>query len=336
MSKLDQKLDQAENTSLSAAGGVAGRVLGTIERLGNKLPHPFYLFLIVAGLIALASAVAAAFGAATTDPATGDAVTIRSLLSGEGLAYVVTSAIDNFVQFPPLGLIITVMLGIGVAERVGLLNAFMRGAVLSAPKWSVTFVVVLVSLMGNLASDSAMVILPPLAAVAFLAAGRHPLAGFIASYAAVVAGFSANVIPAGTDVLLSGISTSAAQIVDPAAQVSPVANYYFMATSTAVLAVAITVLCQRFVEPRLAPYEGGPDDGAAERLSAAERKGLLSAGSALAVYLAPLRPSCSCLRRRCAARAGRSSAHRSWTACRSSCCSSSSWAAPRSASPRAR
>jgi aminobenzoyl-glutamate transport protein len=282
------KLDQAENTSLSAAGGVAGRVLGTIERLGNKLPHPFYLFLVIAGLIALASAVAAAVGATTTDPATGDTVTIRSLLSGEGFAYVVTSAIDNFVQFPPLGLIITVMLGIGVAERVGLLNAFMRGAVLSAPKWSVTLVVVLVSLMGNLASDSAMVILPPLAAVAFLAAGRHPLAGFIASYAAVVAGFSANVVPAGTDVLLSGISTSAAQIVDPTAQVSPVANYYFMATSTVVLAVAITVLCQRFVEPRLAPYDGGPDDGAAERLSAAERKGLRVAGGALAVYLAAL------------------------------------------------
>lgn len=276
-----------EAMSLAGAGGVAGRVLGAIERVGNRLPHPFYLFLILGGVIAIASAIMA--GTPTLEPATGETVAVRSLLSAEGGVYIVTSAITNFVEFPPLGLIITVMLGIAVAERTGMLSAFMRGAVLSAPKWAVTFVVVVVSLMGNLASDSAAVILPPLAAVAFLAAGRHPLAGFIASYVAVVAGFSANVIPAGTDVLLSGITTSAAQIVDPGAVVSPVANYFFMATSTFVLAFAITVVCQRFVEPRLAPYEGSTDaeaEKARERLTRAERRGLLATGIAIAVYIA--------------------------------------------------
>ncbi|WP_345752062.1 AbgT family transporter [Microbacterium rhizophilus] len=279
------RLETTELT-LADARGVSGRILQRIERVGNRLPHPFFLFLILAGIVAVASAIAAGLGATTTDPATGDAVAVKSILSPEGLAYAVTSAIDNFVSFPPFGLIITVMLGIGVAERVGLLGAFMRGAVLSAPRWAVTFVVVFVSLMGNLASDSSMVILPPLAAAAFLAAGRHPLAGFITSYAAVVAGFSANVVPAGTDVLMSGISTSAAQIVDPDAEISVLANYFFFATSTVILAVVITFVCQRFLEPRLGPYEGERDRGDAERLGGRERRGLLVAVIAIAVYIA--------------------------------------------------
>ncbi|MFC7432102.1 MULTISPECIES: AbgT family transporter [unclassified Agrococcus] len=279
--------DTTTTLTLADAKGVGGRILRGIERVGNRLPHPFYLFLIIAGLVAVASGIAALLGAETVDPATGDTVPIRSILSGEGAVYALTTAIENFVTFPPLGLIITVMLGIGVAERLGLLKAAMRGAVLAAPGWAVTFVVVLVSLMGNLASDSAMVILPPLAAAAFLAAGRHPLAGFAASYAAVVAGFSANVVPAGTDVLLSGITTSAAQIVDPEASVSPIANYFFMATSTLILAVVITVVCQRYVEPRLTPYAGGDADADASKpLEPVERRGLRVAAIATVVYLA--------------------------------------------------
>lgn len=271
--------------ALAEAPGVTGRMLRGIERVGNRLPHPFYLFLILAGLVAVASAIAAAAGATTLDPATDEVVPVQSLLSPEGAVYALTSAIDNFVAFPPFGLIITVMLGIGVAERLGLLSAFMRGAVLAAPRSLVTVVVVVVSLMGNLASDSAMVIIPPLAAAAFLAAGRHPLAGFITSYAAVVAGFSANVIIAGTDVLLSGITTSSAQIVDPAAQVTPLANWFFMSASTVILAIAITITCQRFLEPRLGPWRGEVEAGDTKPLERAERRGLLAAGIAVVVFV---------------------------------------------------
>ncbi|WP_349827229.1 AbgT family transporter [Brevibacterium litoralis] len=262
------------------------RVLAFIEKWGNKLPHPFYLFAIIAALIAVVSAIVSATGATTYDPATGDELPVKSLLSGEGAAYAFTSAIDNFVEFPPLGLIITVMLGIGLAERVGLLSTFMRGSVLAAPGWAVTFVVVLISLLGNLASDSAMVIVPPLAAVAFMVAGRHPLVGFGASYAAVTAGFSANLIPAGTDVLLSGITTSAAQLVDPEAVISPIANYYFMGVSTLLLAVSIT-LVTGFVEKRLGTYTGDAEADS-EQLRPEEKKGLLRAGLAILVYLAVL------------------------------------------------
>lgn len=267
------------------ADGRTGKILGAIERVGNKLPHPFFLFLYIAVFIVIVSAIAAGLGAQTISPTTGDPVAVKSLLSGEGIQYMLTSAIENFVTFPPLGLILTVMMGIGLAERVGLLDTFMRGAVLAAPKSLITAVVVVVSLMGNIASDSAMVILPPLAAAAFLAAGRHPLAGFAASYSAVVAGFSANIIIAGTDVLLSGITTQAARIVDPEASVSPLANWFFMSVSTVVLAVVIIIVCQKFVEPRLGTYRGEKVVADVTEVSPQQRKALRWAGIAALVYL---------------------------------------------------
>lgn len=273
------------------AHGAGGRILGWIERVGNRLPHPFYIFVIIAALVAVASAIFNALGATITDPTTGEITPVQSLLSGEGAAYILTSVIDNFVSFPPLGLIITVMLGIGVAERVGLLDSFMKGAVLAAPKSAVTFVVVLVSMMSNLASDSASVILPPLAAAAFLAAGRNPLAGFTASYSAVVAGWSANFIPAGTDVLMSGITTTAAQIVDPEMEVSAVANWYFMSVSTVLLAIAVTVVCQVYVEPRLGPWGDHVSEPDVVGLTPVQKKGLTAAGITLAVYVAVLAAS---------------------------------------------
>ena len=263
-----------------------GRTLLFIEKVGNRLPHPFYLFLIVALIIVVASAISAAAGATAIDPQSGDRVPVRSLLSGEGIAYMVTSAIPNFVAFPPLGLILTVMLGIGLAERLGLMEALMRRSVASAPPRFMTFVIVVVCLLSNLASDSALLILPPLAAAAFLAAGRHPLAGFATAYTAVAAGFSANVVIAGTDVLMSGISTQAARIVDPDLHVSPLSNWFFMSASTLVLAVVITVVCHKIVEPRLGAYQGPVEATATSEINADQRRGLRAAGVTALVVIA--------------------------------------------------
>ncbi|MFH5821009.1 AbgT family transporter [Georgenia sp. AZ-5] len=275
-----EKIDVA-----AVPAGRTWRLLSAVERWGNRLPHPFFLFLYIAVAIIALSAVARFAGWSAVSPSTGESVQVRSLLSGEGAEFMVTSAIDNFVGFPPLGLIVTVMLGIGVAQRSGLLERAMRSAVMAAPPGLVTFAVVLVSMMGNLASDSAMVILPPLAAAAFMAAGRHPIAGFVASYSAVAAGFSANLLPAGTDVLLAGITTEATSIVQDMA-ISPVANWYFMGASTLVLAVVITFACQRFVEPRLGPYTGTAlaDAATLEPASPSERRALLATCLALVLF----------------------------------------------------
>lgn len=277
---------QDDSQVIATSSGRGARVLGAIERVGNRLPHPLYLFLIMAALVAVGSTIAHAFGAQTMDPSTGEPRAVEGLLTADGAVYALTSMIENFVSFPPLGLIITVMLGIGLAERVGLLSAFMRGAVSSAPPWALTFVVVIVSIMGNLASDAAMVIIPPLAAVAFYVVGRHPLAGFAASYCAVIAGFSANFMIAGTDVLLAGITTSGAQIVDPEMTVTPLANWYFMAASTLVLAVAITLTCTRYLEPRLGSFTGHIDVDTEAPITREEKRGMSWAGAAMVSFIA--------------------------------------------------
>lgn len=275
--------------------GTLARVLGGIERAGNRLPHPFMLFVYLALLVAVLSWVANLFGVTVEDPESGKQVAVRSLLSGEGVVYALTSMLENFVEFPPLALVLTMMLGIGLAQQVGLLETLIKRTILGAPRTLVTAAVVLVGVCGNIASDAAFIVVPPLAALVFRALGRHPLAGLAAGFASVGAGFSANLIIAGTDALLSGIATEAAGIVNDNVTVSPLSNYYFMATSAVLLTVVGVLVTERIVEPRLGRYEGEGEDVSAEdhgrgstsvvETTSAERRGLRNAGLAGLLYV---------------------------------------------------
>ncbi|MDT0304246.1 AbgT family transporter [Streptomonospora wellingtoniae] len=296
------------------ADGVLARLLGGIERAGNRLPHPFMLFIYLALFIAVVSWLVSLTGATVADPETGEQVAVRSLLSGEGLVHVLTSMLPNFVEFPPLGLVLTMMLGIGLAQRVGLLETLIKRTILKAPRKVTTAAIILTGICGNLASDAAFIVIPPLAAVVFLQLGRHPLAGLAAGFAAVGSGFSANFMIAGTDALLSGISTEAAGIVDDSVTVSPLANYFFMAFSVVLLTSVGVFVTHRIVEPRLGAYEGTPDeDGGADPAQPAEDgateaveenpkagRGLRNAGlvalAYIAVVVAAVLPSGSPLR----------------------------------------
>lgn len=258
--------------------------LAAIERGGNRLPHPFWLFVMLAAVVALGSAVAAAAGAGATTPAAGR-VAVRSLLTPAGLDYMLSSMIGNFVAFPPLGLVLVLMLGVGLAQRSGLLDALMRRLVLGASPRAVTAVVALTGLMGNLASDSAAIVLPTLAAGAFAATGRHPLAGLALAWCCVLGGFSANLLIAGTDVVLADITTRAARGVDPAAYVSPASNWYFMSASTLLLVGVAVWVTRRYVEPRLGRWDRGPDDALAAP-DPGERRALRRAGLAALGFVA--------------------------------------------------
>ncbi|EST37303.1 hypothetical protein N566_13665 [Streptomycetaceae bacterium MP113-05] len=258
---------------------VSSSMLGGIERVGNKLPHPFVLFVYLALLIIVASGVTSLFGVTVQNPETGDTEPVRSLLSGDGLVHMLTSALDNFVQFPPLGLVVVMMMGIGLAQQVGLIESAVKRVILAAPPRLVTAAVILTGICGNLASDAAFIIIPPLAALVFRAVGRHPLAGLAAGFTAAGAGFSANFFVAGTDVLLSGISTEAAGIVDSGAEVSAVANWYFMVASVVTLTLIGVFVTEKIVEPRLGSYEGGDDSTALEQaqVTPEQRRGLRNA-----------------------------------------------------------
>ncbi len=236
--------------------GLAQRFLNGIEKVGNKLPDPFILFAVLAVLVIIASAIFSAFGASVVHPGTGEELAVKNLASAEGLKYILTSMLDNFTGFAPLGLVLSMMLGIGLAEKVGMLDYAIKKTILKAPPALITYTVVFVGIMGNIASDAAMVLIPPLAAMVFYKVGRNPIAGLAAGYAAAGAGFTANLMIAGTDALLAGISTEAAQIIDESIVVTPVDNWYFNIVSVFVLTIVGGLVTTKFIEPRLGKYKG--------------------------------------------------------------------------------
>ncbi len=191
------------------------RLLNAIERIGNRLPDPFMLFVMLAVAVLVASTLFAANGASVVLPATGEAQPIRSLVSGEGIRFILESMLTNFTGFAPLGLVLSMMLGIGLAEKIGLLDVLIRRTVMSAPRQLVTYTVAFTGIMMNVASDASLILLPPLAAMVYHTLGRHPIAGLALGFASAGAGFTANLLIVGTDALLSGISTEAARLIDP-------------------------------------------------------------------------------------------------------------------------
>jgi len=259
--------------------GVLQRILNWTERAGNALPHPATLFALFALAALLISALGHVLGWEVIHPGTKEIVRPVNLLSHDGVHRILLEMVDNFTGFAPLGIVLVAMLGIGIAEQSGLIHAIIRLLVLNAPGKLLTFVIVFAGIVSNVASDVGYVLLIPLAGVIFLAVGRHPVAGMAAAFAGVSGGFSANLALGTVDPLLAGLSTEAAQILDPSFEVNPTANYYFMVASTFIIAFTGTFISERVVEPRLGTYKGeiSKQDQAFDKLSKKEKKGLLMA-----------------------------------------------------------
>ena len=250
------------------------RFLSVIERGGNALPHPVTIFAGMAGAVLVVSAIVSSLGVSVIHPGTGKTIEAVNLLSIPGLHRILTSLVSNFTGFAPLGTVLVAMLGIAVAEGTGLLGAALKLLVLSAPKRVLTVAIVFAGVMSNAGGEVGYVLLVPLAALVFLAVGRHPLAGIAAAFAGVSGGYSANLLLGTVDPLLAGLSQEAARIIDPAYTVTPAANYYFMFVSTFVLTAAGTVVTERVVEPRLGRYEGAATRDTMTEITPAERRGL--------------------------------------------------------------
>lgn len=225
--------------------------LGWIEWLGNKLPDPFWLFVILGAVVLVLSWLGSLAGFSATDPQTGDAVEVTNLLTTDGLHQIIGGVVSNYVDFPPLGVIITVMLGVAVAEHSGLIGAIVRAMVAKTGPKTLTFAVALAGVTGSVASDAVYVIVIPLGAMAFHAMGRSPIVGAMVAFVASSGGFNSSLVLNITDVLLGGLSTSAAQIVDPDYTVSPLANYFFVTVSAILLALIITLVTELFMNRRI-------------------------------------------------------------------------------------
>ena len=269
------------------------RALNGIERIGNSLPHPILLFAVLAVSVIVLSAVCAALGVSATGELVEGGVlkettvTAVSLLTREGLTYIFTNAVKNFTAYAPLGMVLTAMLGVGVAEQSGLVGTLLKRLVKATPARLLTPVTVFLGVSSNVASDAGYVILVPLSAMMFRACGRHPLAGLAAAFAGVSGGYSANLLIGSLDPMLAGITQAAVSILDPDYTVQVMGNYIFLFASTFLITLLGTVITDRVVEPRLKSLDLRPEaeeDASLTALTGPEKKALRNAGIAAGIF----------------------------------------------------
>jgi len=271
-----------------------------IERVGNRVPHPVLMFLYLIIAVIVLSHILYLFGVSVTDevvtpvpreqlaqlqgalggtivpynPYTSEIVElpdfvvqtqtipIRSLLTSEGLRHIFTSFQPNFTGFAVLGVLFLAILGAGVAEQAGLMNALIRKMVAVTPAGWLTFAMILIGVISSIASDAGYLILIPLAAAAFASVGRHPLAGLAAAYAGVAAVFTVNFIPTPIDAMLTEITNEA--IVLAAGQpITLGANLIWNAASALLMTIVATAVTSRIIEPRLGAWDPAQGDASA-------------------------------------------------------------------------
>lgn len=266
------------------SGQSPGGFLQWVERIGNKIPNPFLLFVYLIALLMVASAVISWFNITAVNPTNGEIIRVKNLLSVEGIQWILPNVIKNFSGFTPLGSILALVIGAGLAERVGLLQSLMYKMASKVNARYASYMVIFIAFFSHISSDAALVVMPPLGALIFLAVGRHPVAGLLAAIAGVGCGFTANLLIVTTDVLLSGLSTEAAKAINPAVQVSVIDNWYFMAASVILLTIVGAILTDKFVEPRLPLYQGARNEEM-KKLTPEQNRGLMASGIAALVFI---------------------------------------------------
>ena len=270
----------------NASPRLVDRALNAIERVGNKLPDPAALFLILLVLVWILSALLAPVQFSEIDPRSGQPIQIKNQLAGTSIAAFLANMVTTFTGFHPLGVVLVALLGVGVAEHTGFINACLKWLLSFTSARLLTPMLILVAIVSHTAADAGYVLVIPLGGVIFYAAGRHPLAGIAAAFAAVSGGFSANFIPSSLDPLLSGLTQAAAQIINPGRLVNPLCNWFFTGASSLLIIALGWFLTDRIVEPRLrnVPVDGDASEmPKLETLGAKERRGLFAGLAAAAV-----------------------------------------------------
>ena len=231
------------------------RFLNIVEKIGNRLPDPSILFFLMCLGLAIITWIVSLFHVTVKHPGTGNTIAIKNILSKDGISMILNDAIKNFSEFPALGLVLSVMLGVGIAERTGYFDKLMVQIVHKAPKQIIIPVIILIGIIGNAAGDAAPIVLPPLTAMVFIKLGYHPIAGLAMAYASALGGFSANVMIGMSDALLYAFTEPATKIVSDEITVNVAMNWYFIAASVAVLLPTVYWVTMRFVIPRLGTYD---------------------------------------------------------------------------------
>ena len=262
--------------------GQRNRFLDWVERVGNALPDPLFIFVSIIAVLVVVSVIGAGAGWSAVNPVTGETLVVTSLLSEENVQRLFVEMPRTYTGFAPLGFALTIMLGASVAERSGLLTALMRASLGGLPKNVLVPMVFVLGMLATHANDAAYMVYVPLTAIVFAAAGRHPVLGLISGFAGAAVGLAGNLLPGQYDVLLLGITETGARLLVPDWTMNPVGNWYFSLGIAVVFTAVGWFVLERVVAPRLGKWEGesGVADLAGVMLSAKEKQGLMAAGVA--------------------------------------------------------
>lgn len=269
----NMKLGVEDATSKSAMN----KILDTVERIGNSVPHPVIIFLMLMGIVVLASHVLFMLGASVSyqviNPDTHKieiaTTSANSLLTADGIRHIYTRLVPNFMNFSAVGLLIVAMIGVGVADEGGLIKALIRKLVLVAPPWALIYILAFVGIMSSIASDAGYLVLIPLAGAAFISVGRHPLAGIALGFAGVASAFNINMLVKPLDAVLTEITNDAIHMVNPTLSIELTSNLYFSMASVVLLTIVIALVSERVIEPRLGKYLDSESSSAASQGSGA-------------------------------------------------------------------
>ena len=243
------------------------KILDTVERVGNAVPHPVVIFLILIGIVLVVSHILYLIGASVsyqfinpdTDKVEAATTTANSLLTADGIRHIYTRIVPNFLGFSAVGLLVVAMMGVGVAEEAGLVNALIRKLVAVSPAWALTYILAFVGILSSVAADAGYVVLIPLGGAALYSIGRHPIAGIAMGFAAVAGAFTVNMLIKPLDAVLTEITNDAIHMVDPARSIDLTANVWFSIASVPLLTIIIALVTERVIEPRLGKYQGNLD-----------------------------------------------------------------------------
>ncbi|GHI00205.1 AbgT family transporter [Neobacillus kokaensis] len=282
---MAQQTSLAENTPKQKKS-FFDRMLDSIEYAGNKLPDPIVLFFILCGITLLIAYIASLFNVSAVHPVTGEKVVINNLLDREGVVEILTKMVTNFSSFAPLGMVLVMMIGVGLAEQSGFFTSIMKRAVIATPKKIIIPSIILIAIVANAAGDAGPIVLPPLAATIVMAFGYHPLVGLVVAYASDLGAFAANLIIGMSDTLVAGFTGPAAQTVNPDYTANPAMNYYFIVVSTIILLFVSLWVTHKFTIPRFGTYTGEIEK--MEGVTPEEHRGLKWAGIATLIFVLAL------------------------------------------------
>lgn len=281
MGKIEQKEKNLNTKNINTLD----RILNCFEVIGNKLPDPVSIFLILCISILIISFICSKIGVAVEHPLTHNIITAENLLNKGNLKQILMSMVTVFQTYPPLGVVLVAMIGIGLADKSGFLECLLTVVVKKVPSNLIYFTVVIMGLIFTGIGDAGFIVLPPLAALIFLNLGKNPIVGMLLSFAGAAIGFCSGLFVSLNDILLTSFTIPAAQLLSPTFTKSPAMTLYFNITNSILQIFVIAWVTVKFIEPRFPAPEKKVGENEGKEMLEVERKGLRYAGISFLIYM---------------------------------------------------